>query len=42
MDKNADNKQQVTTVKREWHAPELRKYGAVERTGYTEDEPECS
>ena len=45
MDRNACNEQQVTTIKRKWHAPELRAHGTVaDRTGETwddPDEPEC-
>ena len=42
MDKNADSEQQVTTVKRPWHAPELRKNAVQDTTGQgTPYEFEC-
>jgi len=42
MDKNVRNDEQVTTVKRQWRTPILRKHGTItERTGDTWDEPEA-
>ena len=40
MDKIATNETEVTTVKRKWHTPELRK-NAVAETGATWDDPDC-